>query len=427
MKQLKKLCSLAVALAVAVSAYAVAPVRAASDNYLLGQTVTASGNSFVDPGNPDKYSHANLTDGVTTGRDLNGADVISYSEGLAYYQVSLAEETTINQVILYFNVTQPENRPLDYAVDLLLADGSWKRAAQLNNQAALTSGTDILDLNFAPTACTAIRVTASNERNSSENFALQEIEAYLNPNIGEDDYAGTAGSTDGIGDIPLQSSENYALGNDVTASSEPLKPIENPDKFELSNLTDGVTTGVDLNGASTILFTDNIAYYQIRFDETVAVNQVKLFFNDTEREKTPQDFAIELLMSNGTWRRVAQRHNYTEITGLKNRVITFNFALTDCIGVRVLASNERNKNCSNFALQEIEVYNNPNITSADYTGNSDSTDGIGNIAPSKDVVPDTGVDGTAVLLVSFVAVAAVCTLLLSASQCRRTRKVRSTK
>ena len=98
MKQLKKLCSLAVALAVAVSAYAVAPVRAASDNYLLGQTVTASGNSFVDPGNPDKYSHANLTDGVTTGRDLNGADVISYSEGLAYYQVSLAEETTITHL-----------------------------------------------------------------------------------------------------------------------------------------------------------------------------------------------------------------------------------------------------------------------------------------------------------------------------------------
>ena len=321
------------------------------------------------------YDAAFLTDGNSdyfAGTDTNAITKYSTSDNTGWFEIDLGSKVAINQVAVFLTKWQPEFLPLDMAVDVLLANGVYVRAAELHN--IDYTNCKKLTFRFAEQEAVAIRVTGNRARNAaSDNFRLMEIEAYFNPALTEADYTGTAADADPRYNIPVPEAilENLAKGKPVTAN-ETLSA--NGVTYDAAFLTDGNSdyfAGTDTNAITKWNTVSNTGWFEVDFGTETAVNQVSLFLTKWQREFLPLDIAVDVRLANGVYVRAAERHNiaYGDL-----RKLSFRFAEQKAVAIRVTGSRARNEVSDNFRLMEIEVYYNPMMAETDYTGTTPDSD-----------------------------------------------------
>lgn len=346
------------------------------------------------------YPASRLTDGENS-VNIDGA-IINYSAQtkLGWYEIDLLGSFTINRFKLVFQNAEWSYRPKDYAIDVLSGSG-WVRVVEQHN----VNYTELeYLLNFAPVECSKIRITGSNARNSSLNFRLAELEAYNNPSVTVADYTPLQQADIASYAIPLtvvapepttailapkDPSElnltNIALNKTVTTSKSDDFYIEN---FPASRLTDGQNSD-SIDGA-IINYTSEtgLGWYEVNLKKTSSINQIKLIFQNAEWSFRPLDYAIDVL-SGDSWIRVVEQHNIN----YDKSVFIFNFASVQADKIRITGSNKRNASL-NFRLAELEVYDNPTVTSTFFTVQQSADDkkySITKLADARDETsPATG-------------------------------------
>ena len=183
------------------------PIALGLTNVALNKPVTTS---QADDFYVQRFPASRLTDGESNDA-LEGA-IINYLEtGLAWYEIDLQGAQTINQIKLIFQNAEWEKRPQDYAIDVY-ADGEWKRVAEQHKVQYTVSE---YFFNFAPVSCTKIRITALNARNATDNFRLEELEAYNNPTVTEAYYTPLMEADEAVYRITVPEGE----GNPVTGEA----------------------------------------------------------------------------------------------------------------------------------------------------------------------------------------------------------------
>lgn len=359
-----------------------------SGNVAFGATVTA--NSELND-----YPVSRLTDGIIDyDRTTSTTGITNYaSSGIGYFEITLDSAADINQVKVIRTTWEASSFPKDIAIDVQNASGSWKRVAEKHE--IPSNVPHALVFNFATvTNATKIRVSANKARNSSGNFRVAEIEAYLDSTVTSADYTGVA--KDGTYDIPEISNGNLLLGK--IASYTPGRAIEA--NKPLSNLTDGkylyrsnqancTYTSVAYGQYNSDTLEAHSAYFEYSFDDAVRLNSFKLYPCDAEQGKPrPRDIAIDVQLEDGTWQRVAADYNiiydwnndelgtggeYYEDSPFTLLYLQYKFAPVDCVKIRITSNRKRmriNKGLTGstcvFRLAEIQAFYDPSITT--YSG-----------------------------------------------------------
>lgn len=321
--------------------------------------------------------------------------------GYAWYQGDFAEVTAIDQVKVYFSNMERDRVPTDYAIDVLLADGNWKRVAvkyDFNAGGYIADAEKYVDtspnthecykyltFNFASVECKAFRITANKARKNLDTaaFRVVEIEAYNNSGVAEENYNGT--EQDATYGIP------YILTNVI--ADAPVTPSNQLGEYDANRLTDGYSNYADTNlgGTNAIVRYDSagLGWYEIKPEAAVTVNQVRLFWVDDEAAKQPMELAIDVLQANGVYKRVAELHNYTPASPWYT---DFAFETIEAAAIRVTGSKARNASSNNFRLIEIEAYNNVNLTEAEYTGTTADENAAYNIAVPDPILENLAAD-----------------------------------
>ena len=332
-----------------------------------------------------EYDVNRLTDGnedFNAQTDTNAIARFDAATDTSYFEIELKQIEKISRVSVFLTKWETAYLPLDMAVDVRLANGVYVRAAEQHNLAY--AGVEKLNFDFAPLEAVAIRVTGSRARNArSDNFRLMEIAAYYHPGLTEADYTGTAADADPRYNIPVPEPilTNVAAGKPVTAN-ETLTAGEHT--YDAAFLTDGNSeyfAGTDTNAITNYSTSDNTGWFEIDLGSEIAINQVAVFLTKWQPEFLPLDMAVDIRLANGVYVRAAELHNI-DYTNCKK--LTFRFAEQEAVAIRVTGNRTRNARSDNFRLMEIEVYFNPALTEADYTGTAADADPRYNIA-----VPET--------------------------------------
>ncbi len=364
-----------------------------SENLVLGKTATVTSGRGSD-------KIAKLTDGDyaygSSGQAyvLYGAGSLNNNEANnTYYQFDFDEETRLNLVTLYLSNQEPNIRPRDIAVDVKLADGSWKRVAANYNISYTTAPTDNitvavdgvvkdsrLEFAFEPVDCVAFRVTSNRQRTrvlnnaltSTYNWRLVEITAYNDPSITV--YTGIERPDDSAYAIPAIELVNYALGATVTSkgaahSSLPIAYLTDGDKGNRA-------ASFYYNGTTTPSEGQLTNYYDITFDGAKEINRVDVIYSrfaNDDRGHREHDIAIDVITPDGRYVRVAEKHDFTNASTASdgsNYTLSLTFDTIDAIGVRISASCKQTTRYTNGTYSsvfqvyaEAEVYNDPNVMS----------------------------------------------------------------
>ncbi len=96
-----------------------------------------------------------------------------FNNGLAWFTADMEGVKTINKVIVQSSMY--DQAAADMAVDVKLADGSWKRVATLYNIQKLYDNVEFV---FEPVQARAVRVSASGKRYNCVNFSVVEMVGY---------------------------------------------------------------------------------------------------------------------------------------------------------------------------------------------------------------------------------------------------------
>ncbi len=319
-------------------------------------------------------------DGNTTNSGVDTHAITGLTDDIGYYQGSFAEATKINQVKVFFPSDEANKRTKDIAVDVKLADGTWKRVAEEHN-ISWEGKNDVKVFKFEEVEAKEFRVTASLVRVrdaglSVLNFRILEIEAWNDASIKEADYTGVAKADNSKYAIATIDSEKQEEKDEGKKEKIEIKSMEVTDPlmgYDIERAYDGVTqnAGVPTHAITNRDNTTHLAYYEASFEGMTEISQVKIYFPNEEHDRRPQDIAVDVLLSNGAWKRVAEKHNIQYKKA--DEVIDFNFAVIEAKGFRVTGSfvrtRENNNNAvTNFRVVEIEAYLNTFLTEADYTG-----------------------------------------------------------
>ena len=349
--------------------------------------------------------------GDTTNYPYTAGAIADYTadNGMAYYQADFSEELPLGQVRLYFRSDVTNEYPQDIAVDVQLADGTWKRVAEMHDISYAESGGDLvaqglssaasacyLPLNFETVECVGFRVSANGQRTLDENgskgnFRVVEMEAY-NEYPSSQSATGTTADAEEQYNIPEIVVSNPDDDPDNDPDDEPEGPVNLMSQATISSTTvlqnklDLLTNGKKTwwNGTSDSSLnvengvavdytgTDKMAYYQADFEEPVTLGQVRLYLYCAVANERPQDIAVDVKLKDGTWVRVAERHdiNYAESDGdmslewvgspANAYYLSMDFESVECVAFRVSANGQRtadeNGHRGNFRLVEIEAY-----------------------------------------------------------------------
>lgn len=361
-----------------------------SDNLVSGKTATV-----ISGRTSDKI--AKLTDGdyaySSSGQTyvLYGAGALNNDEANnTYYQFDFDEETRLNLVTLYLSNADTNIRPRDIAVDVKLADGSWKRVAANYNISYTTAPTDNitvavdgvvqdsrLEFSFEPVDCVAFRVTSNRQRtrvlnnalSATYNWRLVEITAYNDPAI--TDYTGIERPDDSAYAIPAIELVNYALGATVTSKGTSHSALQ------IAYLTDGDkgnrAASYYYNGTTSPSENQLTNYYDITFNGAKEINRVDVIYSkfaDDDRGHREHDIAIDAITPDGRYVRVAEKHDFTDAANAannKNYTLSLTFDVIEAVGIRISASCKQTTRYTNGTYSnifqvyaEVEAYNDPN-------------------------------------------------------------------
>ncbi len=361
-------------------------LRTANGDTVLNREQRVSNSVIV--GQKSVSGNSNMTDGnyaFTT----NGYAAVTMSNGLASWDFNFANAETINQVKLYYSNQESAKRPADYAVDVKLPDGTWKRVAERHN--VVFDDVRIIDydldrnikvyipFNFESVSCTAIKITANGKRNANcNNFLLKEIEVLKNDNLTSSDYTGTAADENALYNIAIPTSDNYALGRTVTTNAYCT------DTSKLAKITDGNDSSTSVimyynTGSSTATNTKSV-YLDMSLEKLTKINKVTLTVYleaaSSKFKRDSRDYALDILTEDDIYVRVAEVHNIdfgtAPASGSVFKDVTFTFENIDAKGIRVSANRTQvttyvdGNNAPVFSPAELKVWNDPNVTT--FTG-----------------------------------------------------------
>jgi len=323
--------------------------------------------------------------------DASKATMIPYgSDKLAYIQFEFSNVVKANRMTLYFpdagenNTMTMENRITDYAVEVKLKNGGWTRIIEQHNERVDDWDIYFEDYLFETVEFTAMRFI-SKATDKQAYLAISELEmSYDSKSEDKTPYMeryvrGTlVYKTDIINnamfgtkkEIEMQISSilsgiipTIGLGDNSWYCTE--RPLE--------NITDGIKDVFTPNKISTIDYHDSVAYYNFELSSPQKINTFRFFVPQASInsvEQRPTDFAVDLLLSDGTWKRVAEQHikrndfeeGYCEILTFKSE---------ECVGIRLTSL--AGEKTEYFALSEVEAYYDPHLKE-DYTGINKASD-----------------------------------------------------
>lgn len=326
------------------------------ENLLWGLVpISSNTNTWFDTERPV----SSLTNGVAGKTSLPASITNCGTSKCAWLVFTLPTARDVNKVIIqqrdFENGLFPQVK--DIAVDVLISGGGWKRVAATYN---IEDTSKLAVLTFEKVNVTAIRIVTSSRRTGGWGFSATEIEAYCDSKLTAYSGLGAADSDEyKIVEIcqleDLSPLENLFIGADI--SSSPSDAALSKSK-ELSYINDAGSSSIDPKYAA-ITFNDGVAWYTVNMKQSVAINTVIL--QNSMYEQPAVDIAVDVLLADGNWKRVAAKYDIKECY----QNIKFVFEPIDTTAVRITASGKRN-GCENFALSGIAGYHNPADT--EYTG-----------------------------------------------------------
>ena len=151
--------------------------------------------------------------------------------------------------------------------------------------------------------------------------------------------------------------QNVASGKPVAVSKQSDFLAQN---YPKERLTDGNVQATDETSCAIIEWDDDqLAWYEIDLQGVTKLNQITLWFHNSEWPARPLDFAIDV-RTQDAWVRVAEQH----MSAHDAMAYTYSFAPAEAKRIRVTASCAR-ANRNNFRLAEVTACYDP--TAADVT------------------------------------------------------------
>lgn len=345
---------------------------------------------------------SSLIDGKTyIGEGYNAGNMFATeysSDGLAFLNFKFASPKYLNTLLLYFagSSVAPDNPITDYAVDVKLVDGSWKRIAEKHSDGYTNWDTYTETLFFEKVLANEIQITMKNEK--AQSFAaIYEVEAFLDNEINREDYTKNTSNDCTNKAIPLPERSNVLYGiiptigviDDWYSQNRPLKCLTDGKNF--------YGTGYNLAETTAVPFTeDGTAYFNFSFDNSKEINHINMSFPGTsavEIENQLRDFAIFVKLQNGNWQKIAQKHleQYSNWDAL---LVDIFFEKVVANEVRIIFTNSKGQDYA--ALYEVEAYYDNTVTKDKHTNVEISNDiefKVPYQIESKDDVPIIGVYG----------------------------------
>lgn len=158
--------------------------------------------------------------------------------------------------------------------------------------------------------------------------------------------------------IRAEAEVNLAAGKPVAASLQSDWLSEN---FPLTGLTDGKTDTMRDVPAIIEWDKNGLAWYEIDFQASVTINQLKFFYHNDEWPNRPLDFVVDAFDGQG-WMRIVEQH----MKAYDRSDYTYRFRPVACRRIRITASNARSGK-ENFRLLEVGAYNTAGLQESDYT------------------------------------------------------------
>lgn len=385
-----------------------------SDNYALTGTVTLSKE------NAGMGSAAAVNDGNAKYDGGTPYAVVVLDSNKGYVNIKLKEPKTVNYVKLVQSPQMQAARPMDFTVDVKFKDGTFKRVAEMHN---VPIDKNTLEFKFAPEANVyAVRVSTNQSRNTSQKaqefkgWPLTEIEIYNDSAITSADYTGATADANAAYNVPAYAKEAADLSDLVNYAKDAKVTVNKGNiNYPVDRVTDGKKSYKD--EICTTVYEKNEGYYELAFDKLTEVNQVIFYYTNQESDKRPIDYAVDVLLPTGKWKRVAAVYNSPNPSDWGSYYREFNFEPTKCFRVRVTGSNLRTKRGSNFHTTEIEIWNNPTVAATAYTGVQKADKAEYEISVPGDVdvstLPATG-DNSFPLMTAMIAVFSLAVLGIAA-------------
>jgi len=361
---MKKLVSILISLVIVLASLSCSLVVMADDNtnLMLGATFSAN-NAYYNGWYPDNRPLSKLNDGNTyVGVGYNGGNVATIpmeADGTGYVNANFGTVTTVNKIVLYFAGTSAgvaaENVTRDFAIDVKLEDGTWKRVAEQHLDAWTNWDAKKVTLCFDAVGVTDVCLKIKNHASS----AIYEIEAFYdstqtsasNTPIVSKDYTADA--------IPMPANSNLLPKTSVSANSEhyngwydierPISRLIDGEKYISYNAGKLMVTPYGSNGQACINFA---------FGSATFVNKVVVYLpgttNGVPTTNQVTDYAIDAQLEDGSWVRVAEKHAdpYDKWDYYSHE---FKFDAVKCVNLRLTTINVKGQTSASFF--EIEAYN----------------------------------------------------------------------
>jgi len=312
-----------------------------------------------------------LIDGITyigVGNSGNMLATPYNSSGFSFVNFKLKTPTYLNKMVIYFagSSSAPGCAVTDYAIDIKLQDGSWKRVIEKHNDGYTNWDTYVETFLFEKILADEVRITMKNEKGQSE-AAIYEIEGFFEAGVNRDNFTKNENYDCTEKAIPIPDSKNILYG--LVPESSPSTDwyaVERP----IASLTDGNNyygIGYNLDKSAAVPFTsDSLAYFSIPFNMVREINHIRLSFPGTdslEIKEQPRDFVVDAKLQNGNWKRVAKK-SILKYENWDALLVDLYFEKVYATELRITFSN--NAGQSFAILYEIEAYFNNSITAQNY-------------------------------------------------------------
>ena len=301
---------------------------------------------------------------ITDGNNANGTGHawIQKATGTDYMwvQFDFNSATDINKIYLVQKWDYSNSKPLDFlddiAIDVRLASGGWKRVAEAHDIPYVWNNTGKA-FTFSKESVLSVRITANSLRNSNSNFCLVEVEGYCDESITE--YSGIETLDNEVYAVPEALSDmNLVRGITATSSNNDGWFASNR---PISNLTDGKSDPYSDMASIGNSNDDIYEWVQLDLPQAKLVNKVVIQHRDGETIITPKDYAIDVLLENGTWKRVATDYNLSSIYS----PTTMTFSPEKVTSIKI-TSNGKRAGATSMHLTEVMAYYDCSISN--YTG-----------------------------------------------------------
>lgn len=358
----------------------------APENILKNANKITANDAYYNGWYPTYRPLSKTIDGDTSFKfDASKATMIPYgSSKLAFIQYDFDKAVKANKLLYYSpdagdeNTMPLTNRLTDYAVDVKLSDGTWKRIIEHHSERVEDWDIYYDEYLFETVEFVSLRFV-SKSVDDKTYLAISELELNYDTNeLNKEPYM------------------NRYVSNKLTCTSKNIKnamfgtqkEIEMPivsvisgiipttglgdnswykTERPLKNITDGIQDVFTPANISTIDYHDNVAYYNFALSGCKKINTVRFFVPQKDLnaiKERPTDFAVDVMLRDGTWKRVAEKHiavNKDEAGYCE----TITFETEECMQIRLTSVS--NGKMSYFALSEVEAYLNTYLTK-EYTG-----------------------------------------------------------